>query len=394
MEPSFLLEGVAHPDRFLPPKHEYHCTQMAMRQLERLNGGYRPAYVQKDPILPQTGKLLNSHQTPFNINNDNMNPVGEVETCIDESLNQGVSWDNDRNQNYTDFSDGFLNTGNVSILGSSLDGENIWASECSNDSIGILSVTGSVIQYDPKSSADKNTSDDNIPSPFLQMKYLQLKDLDSVHSSVFSPPQEPSMSSGDVSLPNISIHSNPSVSHNAPRIIPTSVDLTGTDIGSLHVSELEHTVRHSHDFSLSYDNLLAQPETSLQAPACCLPVISKALRKKLPPGMARNPVTSSLLNSKCARPKDKESNILNLPPVLKILQQRVRYCGHIKTVPPAQVPGNHIDYLSQLRQRVAQQALINLPCLAGHVKYYGKAEPSIPRQALASEVLILPKLKR
>lgn len=47
MEPSFLLEGVAHPDRFLPPKHEYHCTQMAMRQLERLNGGYRPVYAQK-----------------------------------------------------------------------------------------------------------------------------------------------------------------------------------------------------------------------------------------------------------------------------------------------------------------------------------------------------------
>ncbi|EFO60968.1 Hypothetical protein GLP15_3325 [Giardia lamblia P15] len=394
MEPSFLLEGIAHPDRFLPPKHEYHCTQMAMRQLERLNGGYRPAYVQKDPILPQTGKLSNIHQTPHNTSNVDMNIINETKSYIDENLNRGISWDNDRNHNCADFSDGFLNTGNVSILASSLDGENIWGSECSNDSIDVLSVTGSVIQYDPKSSADRNISDDNIPSPFLQMKYLQLKDLDSVHSSVCSPPQELSISSSNSSLPNISIHSNPSLSYNTPRIIPTSVDLAGTDIDSLHVSELEHTIRHSHDFSLSCSNLLTQSETSFQASACCVPVISKALQKKLPSGIAHNPVTSSLLNSKCTRLKDKDSNILHLPPMLKILQQRVRYCGHVKTILPAQVPENHINYLSKLQQRVAQQTLINLPCLAGHVKYYEKAEPSFPKQALASEVFILPKLRR
>ena len=393
MEPSFLLEGVAHPDRFLPPKHEYHCTQMAMRQLERLNGGYRPVYAQKDPILPQTGKLTSVHQALYNIDNTDIYTVEEAEPRTDKNLNCGVSWNNDSNSNCTDFSDGFLNTGNISILASSLDGEDIWGSGA-NDSIDVLSVTGSIIQYDPNSSADKNFSDDSIPSPFLQMSCIQLKDLDTVPSSVYSPFQGPSISSNDISLPGISIHSHPSASYNTPRIIPTSVGLTGAETGSLHISELEHTIQHAPDFSLSYNNLLAQSEGPTPAQAYCIPVISKALRKKLAPGLAHNHATSNLVSPRCAHPKVKEPDVFKLPPVLKILQQKVRYCGHVKAIPAAQVPGNHIDCLPQLQRKDKQQSMIHLPYLVGHIKHYDRVESLLSEQVITNDLVVLPRLKR
>lgn len=389
MEPSFLLEGVAHPDRFLPPKYRYHCTQMAIRQLERLNGGYRPVYAQRDPILPQTGKLAGVHQTLYNANSPNIDIADDAEPCIDDGLNSGALQDNDRVSNCTDFSDGFLNTGNISILASSLDGEDIWSSRGSNDSIDVLSVTGSIIQYDPNSSADQNMSDDSIPSPFLQMSCIQLKDLDNMQSSVYSSPQESSVPSNDVSLPGISIHSNPSISYSTPRIIPTSVDFSGAETGCLRVSELEHTVGCAPDFSLSYDNLLAKSKATIPIQACCISVLSKALRKKLPSDIVFNPLTP-----RCIHLKDKEPAALNLPPVLKLLQQKVRYCGHVKTVLPAQVPGNHIDCVPQLRQRTMLEQASTLPYLAGHTKPHGKAGPSLSKQTIAGEVFTLPKLKR
>lgn len=394
MEPSFLLEGIAHPDRFLPPKHQYHCTQMAIRQLERLNGGYRPVYAQRDPILPQTGKLTGANHTLCNVNNHIIDISTDVKPYEDERLGCGALCDNDYVSDYKDLSNELLNTGNISILASSLDGEDIWASRDSTDHIDVLSVTSSIIQCDSKSNIDKNLSDDDIPSPFLQMSCIQLQDLDTVQPAILSPPENLSTPPNDILLTSISVHSTYSISHDAPRIIPTSVDFSGAETGSLRVSELEHTVGYTPDFSLTSNNLVTQSKIPTINPAYCVPIISKALQKKPPLNMTHNNIKSTLLSPKCINLKDKEPVTLNLPPALKLLQQKVRYCGHVKTVPPTQVPGNHIYSVPQMQQRSTMEPISNLPYLARHKKSYGKVGASLPKQPITGELFVLPKLKR